>query len=243
MGMKESDYLTPLGKLERSESWGFGDAFWLIIDYAKPLGQAHSPDKKQWDKTYDPIADVWTALEDAIRDGLISIKSGDLKYIGEGPMLAYIPDDSEKDQNESEKGANTLVIDKKSFLSWYRRDKEKIMQYLSCADLKIHQEEFLDRLAKTEPRKTPHPKTNKAKKDRLREDYIASVAKKFKDKPDLQFPDFKNDYGLQKLIRLSSLPEDKRPKDSTLQRWVGMARKVSKVKPRIGRAGKSGKKA
>jgi hypothetical protein len=132
--------------------------------------------------------------------------------------------------------SNVVVIDKKSFLSWYRRDKQKIVQYLSYAGLEIHQEEFLDRLAKMEPLKTPHPKTNKAKKDRLREDYISSVAKKFKDNPDLQFPDFNNDYGLQKLIRLSGLPEeDKHPKDSTLQGWIREARKKAKVKPKRGK--------
>jgi hypothetical protein len=33
--MKESSYLTLLGKLEHSDSWRFGDAFGLISDYVK----------------------------------------------------------------------------------------------------------------------------------------------------------------------------------------------------------------
>ena len=49
--MHESSYLTLLGKLEHSDSWGFGDAFWLISDYAKHLGQAFNHDQAQWNKT------------------------------------------------------------------------------------------------------------------------------------------------------------------------------------------------
>ena len=60
------------------------------------------------------------------------------------------------------------------------------------------------------------------------------VFKKLKDNPNLQFPDFKNDYGLQKLIRLSGLPEDKYPKDSTLQKWLRETRKKVKAKPKRG---------
>ena len=167
---------------------------------------------------------MWTTIEDSISDGKIRVKSGKLSDLSAGPMFT--------------ENSNVVVIDKKSFLSWYRRDKEKIVQYLSYAGLEIHQEEFLDRLAKMEPLKTPHPKTNKAKRDRLREDYISSAAMKLKKNPGLQFPDFKSDYGLQKLIRASGLPEDKHPKDSTLQGWIREARKKVKVKPKRGKPGK-----
>jgi hypothetical protein len=64
--MAESNYLTLLGKLEGSDEWGFGDAFQLIIDYAKHLGQAYSSDKAQWKKVYSPISDVWVAVTDAM---------------------------------------------------------------------------------------------------------------------------------------------------------------------------------
>ena len=58
--MNESSYITLLGKLEHSDSWGFGDAFWLISDYAKHLGQAFNHDQAQWNKTYGSICDIWT---------------------------------------------------------------------------------------------------------------------------------------------------------------------------------------
>jgi len=223
-----SNFETLIGKLEHSNEWGFGDAFELLCDQTNILANAFDSGRTGFIKVSTALEDVWTTMEDSINKGKIRVRSGkakdesgELEGLSGGLLLAKNP--------------NIVVLDKKSFLSWYSRDKDKIVQYLSCADLKIHQEEFLDRLAKTEPRKTPHPKTNKAKKDRLREDYISSVAKKFKDKPDLQFPDFKNDYGLQKLIRLSSLPEDKYPKDSTLQGWIREARKKAKVKPKRGK--------
>jgi hypothetical protein len=160
-------------------------------------------------------------MEDAISEGKIRVTNGKLSDLSEGPLFTN--------------NSNIVSIDKKSFLSWYRRDKEKIVQYLSCVDLKIYQEEFLDRLAKAEPPKHPHPITNKAKMDRLREDYSSSIAKKLKDNPKLQFPDFKSDYGLQKLIRGSGLPETKHPKDSTLQGWIRETRKDDKTKAKSGR--------
>jgi hypothetical protein len=231
-----SNFETLIGKLEHSNEWGFGDAFELLCDQTNILANAFDSGRTGFIKVSTALEDVWTTMEDSINKGKIRVRSGkakdesgELEGLSGGLLLAKNP--------------NIVVLDKKSFLSWYSRDKDKIVQYLSCADLKIHQEEFLDRLARKEPLKKPRPITNRAKMDRLREDYMSSTAKKFKDNPNLQFPAFKDDYGLKKLIRGSGLPENKRPKDSTLQRWVGMARKVSKVKPRIGRAGKSGKKA
>ena len=174
------------------------------------------------------LTDVWTTMEDAISEGKIRVTSGELNKISKGPLFT--------------ENSNIVAIDKKSFLSWYRRDKEKIVQYLACVDLKIYQEEFLDRLSKTEPRKTPHPIKDKAKMNRLREDYSSSVAKKLKDNPNLQFPDFNKDYGLQKLIRASGLSENKRPKDSTLQQWIRDARKKVEAKPKSGKPSKKVKK-
>ena len=81
--------------------------------------------------------DVWTTMEDSISLGEIRVKSGRLIDLAGGLMMTENP--------------NVLVIDKESFLAWYRRDKEKIAHYLSCVDLKIYQEEFLNRLAKLEP--------------------------------------------------------------------------------------------
>lgn len=166
------------------------------------------------------LRDVWTTMEDAISDGKIRVKSGKLSDLSDGPLLT--------------ENSNIVAIDKKSFLSWYCRDKEKIVQYLACVDLKIYQEEFLDRLSKAKPPKHPHPIKDKAKMNRLREDYSSSVRKKLKDNPKLQFPDFINDYGLQKLIRGSGLPEKKHPKDSTLQQWIRDTRKKLRQNQSLG---------
>ena len=219
--MSQSSYLTLLGKLEHSNSWGFGDAFELLCFYTSVLANGFDSGREQFLKIDMALRDVWTTMEDAISEGKIRVTNGKLSDLSEGPLFTN--------------NSNIVSIDKKSFLSWYRRDKEKIVQYLSCADLKIYQEEFLDRLAKAEPPKHPHPITNKAKMDRLREDYSSSIAKKLKDNPKLQFPDFKSDYGLQKLIRGSGLPETKHPKDSTLQGWIRETRKEDKAKAKSGR--------
>ena len=209
--MNESSYLTLLRKLEHSDSWGFGDAFELLCFHTRVFANAFDSGREQFIKIDMALRDVWTTMEDAISEGKIRVTSGELNKISKGPLFT--------------ENSNIVVIDKESFLSWYRRDKEKIVQYLSCVDLKIYQEEFLDRLAKAKPPKHPHPTTNRAKMDRLREDYSSSVAKKLKDNPKLQFPYFKNDYELQKLIRGSGLPEKKHPKDSTLQQWIRDTRK------------------
>ena len=225
--MIASSYLTLLGKLEHSDSWGFGDAFELLCFHTRVFANAFDSGREQFIKIDMALRDVWTTMEDAISDGKIRVKSGKLSDLSDGPLLT--------------ENSNIVAIDKKSFLSWYRRDKEKIVQYLAWVDLKIYQEEFLDRLAKAEPPKHPHPLTDKAKKDRLRENYSSSVAKKLKKNPSLQYPDFKDDYGLQKLIRGSGLPEDKLPAKSTFQEWIRQARKTVKAKPKPG-ASKKAKK-
>jgi len=148
--MNESSYLTLLGKLEHSDSWGFGDAFELISNYSKHLGSALSSDQAQWDKIYDPISDIWTLFTDAIDEGSIGIKSGELKPFKAGLMLGFFPDEIKgkgKNKKIVNKETNSLVIDRKSFLDWYLKNKGKLTQYLSSADLEINEEDFLDRLA------------------------------------------------------------------------------------------------
>jgi len=226
--VKESSYLTLLGKLEHSDSWGFGDAFELLCFHTRVFENAFDSGREQFIKIDMALRDVWTTMEDAISDGKIRVKTGQLSDLSKGPLFTD--------------NSNIVAIDKESFLSWYRRDKEKIVQYLACVDLKIYQEEFLDRLSKAKPPKHPHPIKDKAKMNRLREDYSSSVGKKLKDNPKLQFPDFKNDYGLQKLIRGSGLPEKKHPKDSTLQQWIRDTRKKVEAKPKSGKPSKKVKK-
>jgi hypothetical protein len=169
--MNESSYLTLLGKLEHSDSWGFGDAFWLISDYAKHLGPDFSSDQAQWDKTYDPISDIWTFFTNAIQEGSIGIKSGELKPFKKGLMLGIFPDAMKgKGKNKIilNKGTNSLVIDRKSFLAWYLKNKGKLIQYLSSANLEINKEDFLDRLASMkQPSKggrTPFPYKDNVRK-------------------------------------------------------------------------------
>ena len=131
--MKKSSYLTLLGKFEHSDSWGFGDAFELLCDHTNVLANAFDSGRDGFEKIDTALRDVWTTIEDSISDGKIRVKGGKLIDLSEGLMLTKNP--------------NKVVVDKKSFLSWYRRDKQKIVQYLSYAGLEIHQEEFLDRLA------------------------------------------------------------------------------------------------
>jgi hypothetical protein len=83
--------------------------------------------------------------------------------------------------------------------------------------------------------KTARPATNKAKMNRLREDYIFKATKKLKASPDLQFSFFKHDHSFMNIIQSSKLPTDKQPKDSTLKSWVRNARKNANVKPKVGR--------
>ena len=218
--MNESSYMTLLGKLEHSDNWGFGDAFELLCDHTNILAKAFDAGRTGFDNTFKALMDVWTTMEDSISLGEIRVKSGRLIDLAGGLMMTENP--------------NVLVLDKESFLAWYRRDKEKIARYLSCVDLKIYQEEFLNRLAKAKPPQSPHPITDRAKMDHLRGDYCSFVTKKLQDNPNLQFPELKNDYGLQKLIRGSGLPEKKHPKDSTLQKWLRETRKKVKAKPKRG---------
>lgn len=216
MAMKETDYLTLLGKLEHLDGWGFGDVFELLCFRTHVLANAFESGRVGFEKIESALMDVWTTVEDSISDGKIRVTSGKLIDVSAGPLFT--------------ENSNILVVDKKSFLSWYRKDKEKIVQYLSCANLKIHQEAFLDRLANKEPLKNLRPITGRAKMNRLRENYISAAIKKLKVNPNLQSPYFKDDYSFKKLIRGSGLLEDKQPKDSTLHGWIREARKAAKKK-------------
>jgi hypothetical protein len=218
--MSEFHKLPSFGELEHSNVWGFGDAFEILCNDATILAKSFDEGTTEFNDVFKSLMDVWAAIEDSIRRGKIRIESGKLIDLSEGLMQVSNP--------------NVVVINKNDFLSFYRKNKNKLAQYLSYADLKIYQEEFLDRLAKAEPTQSPHPKTIKAKMNQLREDYISAVTKKLKANPNLQYPDIKDDYLLLKLIRVSDLLEDKRPKDSTLQKWLRDTRKKVKVKPKYG---------
>jgi hypothetical protein len=218
--MSEFYKLPSFRELERSSKWGFGDAFEILCNDAIVLAKSFDEGTTEFNDVLTALIDVWATIEDSILRGEIRIESGKLNDLSEGPMLV--------------RNSNIVVINKNDFLSFYQKNKKKLAQYLSYADMKIYQEEFLDRLAKAEPSQSPHPKTMKAKMDQLREEYISALTKKLKANPNLQYPSIKDDYLLLKLIRGSGLLEGKRPKDSTLQKWLRDARKKVKVKPKHG---------
>ena len=109
--MNESSYLTLLGKLEHSDSWGFGDAFELLCDHTKILANAFNSGQPGFLKIDMALRDLWTSMEESISEGKIHVKSGKLIDLSDGLLLTRNP--------------NTVVLDKKSFLSWYSRDKEE----------------------------------------------------------------------------------------------------------------------
>jgi hypothetical protein len=120
-------------ELERSSKWGFGDAFEILCNDAIVLAKSFDEGTTEFNDAFKSLMDVWAAIEDSIRRGKIRIESGDLMDLSEGLMQVSNP--------------NVVVINKNDFLSFYRKNKNKLAQYLSYADLKIYQEEFLDRLA------------------------------------------------------------------------------------------------
>ena len=79
--MNESSYLTLLGKLEHSDNWGFGDAFELLCFHTRIFANAFDSGREQFIKIDVALRDVWTTMEDAISDGKIRVKSGEV----EGP--------------------------------------------------------------------------------------------------------------------------------------------------------------
>ena len=109
--MNESSYMTRLGKLEDSDSWGFGDAFELLCDHTNILAKAFDAGRTGFDNTFKALMDVWTTMEDSISLGEIRVISGRLIDLAGGLMMTENP--------------NALVLDKESFLAWYRRDKKK----------------------------------------------------------------------------------------------------------------------
>ena len=64
--MNESSYLTLLGKLEHSDSWGFGDAFELLCFHTRILANA-------FDSGRDGFEKIDTALRDVLLLELIGV--------------------------------------------------------------------------------------------------------------------------------------------------------------------------
>ena len=154
-----------------------------MVDFRlrQTFGQAFNHDQAQWDKTYGSICDIWTFVTNAIREGSIGIKSGDLKSFEDRPMLGIFPETT-KGKGENKKTinreTNSLVIDRKSFLAWYLGNKGKLTQYLSSANLEIEEEDFLDRLASMK-----HPSKGGRPKFPYKDNVIKAVERLFKRNP------------------------------------------------------------
>ena len=215
---KKTLYLNPLANLECNNHWDFRDAVGLICQRPNQFDNAFYFWGSDFTKTYGAFKTVWDIIKEALVEKKVQLVSGRLKGLSVNPLI-----DTPKE---------ALILDRDSFLLWYSQNKDRIKQYLTYASLSILHEEFLDRLVKenvqiNSPNRSPHPATDKAKKNRLREDYISAVEKMLIKNPNLRWPDFKDSPNLKTLIRDSGLPH----KESTLQRnWLSKARTMAKVK-------------
>ena len=79
------------------------------------MANAFESGRAGFEKIEKALMDVWTTIEDSISDGEIRIKSGKLIDLSAGPILT--------------ENSNIVVIDKEGFLSFYRKNKEKIATY------------------------------------------------------------------------------------------------------------------
>ena len=224
---KKTPYLNPLANLECKNHWDFRDAVGLICQCPSPMDYAFVSGENDFSKTYGAFKTVWDIIKEALIEKKIQLVSGKLKGLSVNPLI-----DTPKE---------ALILDRDSFLLWYSQNKDKIKQYLSCGNLSIRYEEFLDILAKenvqiNSPNRSPHPGTDKAKWKRLHEDYVAAVVKMLDKKPRLKWPSFRDASNLKNLIRNSTITPD----ESTLQRnWLPKARQMANV---IGKPGASKKK-
>ena len=223
---KKTPYSNPLANLECKNHWNFRDAVGLICQCPNLMDYEFYYGKKDFNKTYGAFKTVWNIIKEALIEKKIHLVSGKLKGLSVNPLI-----DTPKEP---------LILDRDSFLLWYSQNKDRIKQYLSYGNLSIHYEDFLDRLAKENvqinpPNRSPHPATDKAKKNRLREDYVSAAKKMLIKNPDLKWPDFKDSPNLKNLLRDSGLS----PKKSTLQRkWIPEARQLANV---VGKPGASKK--
>jgi len=215
---KKTPYLNPLANLECKNHWDFRDAVGLICQRPDQFDNAFYYGENDYSKTYGAFKTVWDLIIDALIEKKIKLVSGKLKGLSVNPLI-----DTPKE---------ALILDRDSFLLWYSQNKDKIKQYLSCGNLSIRYEEFLDILAKenvqiNSKNRDPHPDTEKAKMKRLHEDYVNAAVKMLDKTPRLKWPSFRDASNLKTLIRDSGLS----PEESTLQRkWIDEARQLAKVK-------------
>ena len=160
-------------------------------------------------------------------------KAQDQSKLLENLERAVLDNDIDTLNRTNQSSSSKWRLTKRSVLKWINNNRTALQLRHFPKDI---DDILVNKLLLSQPiPKTARPATNKAKMNRLREDYIFKATKKLKASPDLQFSFFKHDHSFMNIIRSSKLPTDKQPKDSTLERWVRKARKNANVKPSVGR--------
>ena len=160
-------------------------------------------------------------------------KAQDQSKLLENLKRAVLDNDIDTLNRTNQSSSSKWRLTKRSVLKWINNNRTALQLRHFPKDI---DDILVNKLLLSQPiPKTARPATNKAKMNRLREDYIFKATKKLKASPDLQFSFFKHDHSFMNIIRSSKLPTEKQPKDSTLERWVRKARKNANVKPSVGR--------
>nr|HIL76379.1 hypothetical protein [Rhodospirillales bacterium] len=160
-------------------------------------------------------------------------KSQDQSKLLENLERAVLDNDIDTLNRTNQSSSSKWRLTKHSVLKWINNNRTALQLRHFPKDI---DDILVNKLLLSQPiPKTARPATNKAKMNRLREDYIFKATKKLKASPDLQFSFFKHDHSFMNIIQSSKLPTDKQPKDSTLKSWVRNARKNANVKPKVGR--------
>ena len=160
-------------------------------------------------------------------------KAQDQSKLLENLERAVLDNDIDTLNRTNQSSSSKWRLTKHSVLKWINNNRTALQLRHFPKDI---DDILVNKLLLSQPiPKTARPATNKAKMNRLREDYIFKATKKLKASPGLQFSFFKHDHSFMNIIRSSKLPTDKQPKDSTLERWVRKARKNANVKPKVGR--------
>ena len=160
-------------------------------------------------------------------------KAQDQSKLLENLERAVLDNDIDTLNRTNQSSSSKWRLTKHSVLKWINNNRTALQLRHFPKDI---DDILVNKLLLSQPiPKTARPATNKAKMNRLREDYIFKATKKLKTSPGLQFSFFKHDHSFMNIIRSSKLPTDKQPKDSTLERWVRKARKNANVKPKVGR--------
>jgi len=186
--------------------------------------------KNRWAEDTESLAERKTRLKEEASQ--YQKTQGQFKLM-ENLERAVLDNDIDTLNRTNQSSSSKWRLTKHSVLKWINNNRTALQLRHFPKDI---DDILVNKLLLSQPiPKTARPATNKAKMNRLREDYIFKATKKLKASPDLQFSFFKHDHSFMNIIQSSKLPTDKQPKDSTLQNWVREARKLANVKPSVGR--------